>query len=350
MKFIFALFLLFNLSFADTLVQEGDKKNWCSLTAKDLKTYYKFSHVINTDDDVVMQYCSLGDLAFDSMTQDVLFSTFQAVDYSSGELMDTKTSENAFYLINSSLVLEMAFKDEAEALKHQKEFGGEITDFDDAYLKGYFRVEKELEKNVHKNEKKFFPMGRRAYEKLCEPLEKSDYRFINELKADIFKKCENMDERKADLIANFIWFDENKDRFVIEVTHDDKCPVCGMFVYKYPRWAAIVYYDDEGEYYSFDGVKDMMKFLFYRDQYIKEDSVFGDMYVTDYYTQNAIEAKTAYYVVGSNIFGPMGNELIPFEKESNARTFKLEHGGTEIYKFDEITTSIICALDGRVCD
>ena len=46
----------------------------------------------------------------------------------------------------------------------------------------------------------------------------------------------------------------------------------------------------------------------------------------------------------------MGNELIAFEMHESARTFRLEHGGTEIYKFDEITNSVTCALDGRSCE
>jgi hypothetical protein len=25
----------------------------------------------------------------------------------------------------------------------------------------------------------------------------------------------------------------------VEVGEDEKCPVCGMFVYKYPKWARI---------------------------------------------------------------------------------------------------------------
>ena len=346
MKIIFIFFIFLNLSFCEILSQDGEKKKWCSFSAKDLKTFYNFSHTINLKDGTFMQYCTLGELAFDSMKEDVVFSTLMAVDYASKDLLESK---NAFYLIDSSLKFEMAFFDEKEALKFQKKLGGKIVGFDEAFDSGYFRVEKEIKKGKFKNEKKFYPMGKRAYEKLCEPLEKSNYRFINELKADVFKKCKNIDERVANLVTNFIWNDESKTKLKIEITHDDKCPVCGMFVYKYPRWVAVVYYDED-RYYSFDGVKDMMKFILDRDSYIGKESVLKDMRVTDYYTQNAIDAKTAFYVAGSDIFGPMGNELIPFEKESNARTFRLEHGGTEIYKFEEITNSIICALDGRVCE
>ena len=39
-----------------------------------------------------------------------------------------------------------------------------------------------------------------------------------------------------------------------------KCPVCGMFVNKYPKWTAVIETSDGTNYY-FDGVKDMMKFM-----------------------------------------------------------------------------------------
>jgi nitrous oxide reductase accessory protein NosL len=41
----------------------------------------------------------------------------------------------------------------------------------------------------------------------------------------------------------------------------DKCPVCGMFVAKYPDWVAAFVFRD-GSTVFFDGVKDMMKYYF----------------------------------------------------------------------------------------
>jgi len=38
------------------------------------------------------------------------------------------------------------------------------------------------------------------------------------------------------------------------------------------------------------------------------------IYVTDYYNLTLIDGYQAFYVVGSNVYGPMGKELIPLEK------------------------------------
>ena len=47
---------------------------------------------------------------------------------------------------------------------------------------------------------------------------------------------------------------------------------------------------------------------------------------------------------GSNVLGPMGDELIPFDSESAAKTFAKDHGGKSVLKFDEIQESVIEGL------
>ena len=46
-------------------------------------------------------------------------------------------------------------------------------------------------------------------------------------------------------------------------------------------------------------------------------------------------------VVGSNVMGPMGNELIPFKDETSAKDFSKDHVGKKILKFEEITLESI---------
>jgi nitrous oxide reductase accessory protein NosL len=70
------------------------------------------------------------------------------------------------------------------------------------------------------------------------------------------------------------------------------------------------------------------------------------MSVSDYYTLEEVPAKEAIYVLGSNVFGPMGNELIPFKSKKSAKTFMQEHNGKAILMFDEITDKMVMALDG----
>ena len=108
----------------------------------------------------------------------------------------------------------------------------------------------------------------------------------------------------------------------LKPTLKDQCPVCGMFVYKYPDWVSQAVFRDGSRIY-FDGVKDLMKFYFKVPQYQpgKSREEITVLSMTDYYSLEGIEGTRAYYVIGSDVFGPMGKELIPFGKEAEAREF-----------------------------
>ena len=68
---------------------------------------------------------------------------------------------------------------------------------------------------------------------------------------------------------------------------------------------------------------------------------------TDYYEQKVIDAQKAFYVIGSNIYGPMGHELIPFRLKDDANTFKNDHFGTKIIEFDKIIEDEVYKLDTK---
>jgi len=126
----------------------------------------------------------------------------------------------------------------------------------------------------------------------------------------------------------------------------DKCPVCGMFVAKYPDWIAAIRFRD-GSAAFFDGAKDMFKYYFDLKKYnpSKKQMDIETLQVTDYYDLTATDGLKAFYVIGSEVYGPMGRELIPFEKEGAAREFLKDHKGKSFLKFKEITPALIKTLD-----
>ena len=131
---------------------------------------------------------------------------------------------------------------------------------------------------------------------------------------------------------------------LIEVPKEVKCPVCGMFVAKYPKWAARIEADSKN--YYFDGVKDMMKFYIFDVDFPFNRNKIELIEVTDFYTLKAIDAKQAFYVIGSDVYGPMGNELIPFISKNAAENFMRDHRGEKIILFNEITPHLVMGLDG----
>lgn len=133
---------------------------------------------------------------------------------------------------------------------------------------------------------------------------------------------------------------------LVKPSQTDKCPVCGMFVAKYPDWFAQITFND-GSYAFFDGVKDMMKYYFDIPKYKpgKKTSDIVAMFVTEYYSMKVMDGPKAYYVVGGDVYGPMGRELIPFAQESAAKEFMRDHRGKSLLKFPEITPQLIKNLD-----
>jgi nitrous oxide reductase accessory protein NosL len=126
----------------------------------------------------------------------------------------------------------------------------------------------------------------------------------------------------------------------------DKCPVCGMFVAKYPDWIAQAIYRDDS-YAVFDGAKDLFKYLFNPRTYAptKRAADIAALYVTDYYSLTLVDGRAAWYVIGSDVLGPMGRELIPLAAEKDARQFMIDHKGKRLLRFAEVTADALKGLD-----
>lgn len=126
----------------------------------------------------------------------------------------------------------------------------------------------------------------------------------------------------------------------------DKCQVCGMFVAKYPDWTAQIRFKGQKTVF-FDGAKDLFKYYFSIQKYHPQKSVadIGAFYVTDYYDISFIDAATAFFVVGSDVYGPMGRELIPLSGASDAEAFLKDHHGKKILGFDAVTPALLRSLE-----
>jgi len=126
----------------------------------------------------------------------------------------------------------------------------------------------------------------------------------------------------------------------------DTCPVCGMFVAKYPEWVGTVLYQD-GHAHHFDGAKDLFKYLLDMPKWAPKDKAenIKSIGVTDYYELTLIDAREAFYVIGSDVLGPMGHELLPLATEEDAKEFLKDHKGKKIMRFDEVKMELLLKLD-----
>lgn len=149
-----------------------------------------------------------------------------------------------------------------------------------------------------------------------------------------------------EILVCFVGIADSAERRQRPMMKKDKCPVCGMFVHKYPKWVAMIEFAD-GSSYFYDGAKDMFKHYMNVPKYTpgKSGQEIVSLSVTDYYAVALIDAKEALYVIGSDVFGPMGHELIPFHDQASAQEFLEDHKGTRILRFPDVSEETIKALD-----
>jgi copper chaperone NosL len=125
-----------------------------------------------------------------------------------------------------------------------------------------------------------------------------------------------------------------------------RCPVCGMFVAHYRPWlATLLWRDGRREY--FDGAKDLFTYLRQLPKYApgRTASDVVSMAVTEFYDLRTIEATQAWYVIGSDVLGPMGREFVPLASRADAEEFMRDHHGSRIVAFAEITIELVRQVD-----
>jgi len=126
-----------------------------------------------------------------------------------------------------------------------------------------------------------------------------------------------------------------------QVAKGDRCSVCGMFVAKYPAWVTQVVHAS-GKQEFFDGVKDLMVYYFHPDSYgAKADDPIKEVWLKDYYSLEWLDGRKALFVIGSDVYGPMGQEFIPFSSQEAAEAFLADHQGKDIISFEQISEALV---------
>lgn len=129
---------------------------------------------------------------------------------------------------------------------------------------------------------------------------------------------------------------------------DARCPVCGMYPARFPRWAAQAIFSD-GAAQHFDSPVDLLVFLQrverYNPSYAKEDVAAS--FVADAESGEWVASQTAFFVHGSSARGPMrGADLPAFATREQAATFARRHGG-RILTLAEVTPDLLRQLSNN---
>lgn len=123
---------------------------------------------------------------------------------------------------------------------------------------------------------------------------------------------------------------------------NDRCPVCGMFVAPYSDWLGTILFKDDSQLF-FDGAKDLFRYYYSlpnkNDSRSRDD--IAEIYLTDYYSTRLLPIGQLFLVTGSDVYGPMGHELIPVAGEEAARAFAKDHQGKKVIRFEQLTPQLI---------
>jgi nitrous oxide reductase accessory protein NosL len=121
------------------------------------------------------------------------------------------------------------------------------------------------------------------------------------------------------------------------------CPVCSMKTGGGKIGPAAITFKD-GRVVGFDGPGDLFRYLLEPAKYgVNSDGV-KNVFVTDYTTKKIVDAKTALYVLGSEVSSEMGPEAVPFASKEYAEKFKASHKGKTVVPFEGVKLGMLASL------
>ncbi|MDJ0781889.1 MAG: nitrous oxide reductase accessory protein NosL [Desulfosarcinaceae bacterium] len=134
---------------------------------------------------------------------------------------------------------------------------------------------------------------------------------------------------------------KRKGKIVEPVADQDRCPVCGMYPARYPQHKSQLQTRDK-TIYHFCSTQCLFTFLKQPKDHVEASVMPFLIWVVDFEGGQWIYAKSAYYVVGSKQYGPMGKEAIPFRSRSSAESFAAQHGG-KVLPYGQVNHDAIIA-------
>jgi nitrous oxide reductase accessory protein NosL len=133
----------------------------------------------------------------------------------------------------------------------------------------------------------------------------------------------------------------------MQITSQDRCPVCAMQVSKYKKFACAVQLMNGNTFY-FCGSGCMIRSWMHPDIFLgAEKEELKRSVVQDYFTGEQVSGRSVYWVAGSDVIGPMGPALVPLKNEQDLDVFKKRHGAKAVIRLSEMTDEKWQQLTGK---
>ncbi len=121
----------------------------------------------------------------------------------------------------------------------------------------------------------------------------------------------------------------------LQIDPADRCPVCAMFPARRPdAAAAMTFGDGSAVYFCSNGclLRSWLRPMVYLDRPATE---IDRLVVLDYFSGRPIDGRTAVWIAGSDVVGPMGPAIVALGDPDQLATFTRRHGGT-VFAFDRL--------------
>jgi len=139
--------------------------------------------------------------------------------------------------------------------------------------------------------------------------------------------------------------------YTIDYDKNTTCIVRHFKVYKEPKWVGKIE-TRGGKTVYFSSPKSLFEFYHqpgkWFDVGVKSERDFSEIVVTDYETLKPIDAEKAFYVYGSRVTSPAGDDLVALSTKEEAEAFSKKYNGTRIFEFDKVSAALIRLLNGRI--
>lgn len=133
----------------------------------------------------------------------------------------------------------------------------------------------------------------------------------------------------------------------MQISPQDRCPVCGMKVIRYPKFSsAIRLANREAHYFCSNGC--MLRAWLHPEIFLKSDrQALSLAVVRDYFTGRQIDAQDVFWIAGSDVIGPMGPAMVALQGSRSLEAFLKRHGGRKVFRLPELTDELWFTLTGK---
>ncbi len=133
----------------------------------------------------------------------------------------------------------------------------------------------------------------------------------------------------------------------MQISSQDRCPVCGMKVMRYPKFSSAIQLSNRDTYY-FCSNGCMLKAWLHPEIFLKSTrQALSLAVVRDYFSGRQVDGQDVFWIAGSDVIGPMGPAIIALQGKQSVNTFLKRHGGRRVFRLQELTDDLWFSLTGK---